>query len=574
MSASAGEADQPIEREPAASARWIQAHPFLELLLAEDRRATTQVVAAATFAGLSQGLVIAVINSASGAVEQQETQVRLLVLFFVLMLAYAASRAHALDKGASVVEAMIRGIRSKVVRRIRAAPLEEVERLENSWVLGVLSRDAEVLSNLTPMILNGCASLVTLGFACVYIAAMSKIALVFTAALIFTGAAFVLGKVSFIEETMAQASRTQDHFMSKLTHLLDGFKAVKHHSELGRDLEENYLLRATQDLEVDMLAGRLAINTNILFSQSFFYLLLATIVFLLPSFANFDSSRVTHLVAMILFLLGPITEVVGAIPFLTQADVAARNLRQVHDRLDVAETEDPSSPEAVRLAAEVEMEVITARGLEYDYLDHDGQLTFQLGPLDFGLRRGELVFLVGGNGSGKSTLLKTFTGLYQPGGGELTFNGIPVTDRNRARYREWFSPIYADFHLFDRLYGMQESDPARVSELLETMGIAHKTQFEGGRFTRLDLSTGQRKRLALVVALLEDRPVFVFDEVAADQDPEFRTYFYQSLLPELRARGKAGIVVTHDDRYFHLADRLVRMKDGRFLSEEDHVQAC
>src|SRR5256885_14002412 len=77
-----------------------------------------------------------------------------------------------------------------------------------------------------------------------------------------------------------------------------------------------------------------------------------------------------------------------------------------------------------------------------------------------------------------------------------------------------------------------------------------------------------------VHAYLEGRPVLVFDEWAADQDPSFRHLFYTELLPELRARGHLLVVISHDDRYFHLADRIVRMEAGRMVlprSEERRV---
>ena len=178
---------------------------------------------------------------------------------------------------------------------------------------------------------------------------------------------------------------------------------------------------------------------------------------------------------------------------------------------------------------------------------------------------GELVFIKGGNGSGKSTLVKLLTGLYKPLAGEVLLGETRVTDANVQHYRELFSIIFSDFHLFDRLYGM-EVDEARVSSLLEEMQLADKTEFADGRFVNLNLSTGQRKRLALLIALLEDRPYCVFDEVAAEQDPAFREYFYEVILQNLKKQGKTIIAVTHDERFHHTADRVLTMEYGRFVS--------
>ena len=81
-------------------------------------------------------------------------------------------------------------------------------------------------------------------------------------------------------------------------------------------------------------------------------------------------------------------------------------------------------------------------------------------------------------------------------------------------------------------------------------------------FSTTHLSHGQRQRLALLGAYLEDRPIYVFDEWAANQEPQFRNIFYRQILPELKARGKLAVVISHDDRYFDVADRLIRLTSG------------
>jgi putative ATP-binding cassette transporter len=202
----------------------------------------------------------------------------------------------------------------------------------------------------------------------------------------------------------------------------------------------------------------------------------------------------------------------------------------------------------------------------YHYTDAAGEVTFRSGPHELEIRRGELLFIVGGNGSGKSTLLKLLTGLYTPLQGELRLDGRTVDASLREAWRELFSIVFTDFHLFDRLYGLDGVDPAEVQRWLQTMGLERKTRFEGGRFTQTALSTGQRKRLAFIVAVLRNKPVCILDEVAADQDPEFRRRFYRDLLPELRVRGTTVIVVSHDDAYFDCADRLIRLQDGRIVA--------
>jgi putative ATP-binding cassette transporter len=197
----------------------------------------------------------------------------------------------------------------------------------------------------------------------------------------------------------------------------------------------------------------------------------------------------------------------------------------------------------------------------------DGRALFEVGPLDFRVQQGETVFIVGGNGSGKSTFMKLLTGLYYPRGGSLRLDGRRVEGADYRAYRSLFSVIFTDFHLFDRLYGIEGVAQEDVDALLERMELEKKTRYVDGRFTHQNLSTGQKKRLALIVTLMEDRPIFIFDEWAADQDPGFRRYFYEVLLQGFKERGKTVIAVTHDDRCFHVADRVLKMDYGRIVEQ-------
>jgi len=204
-------------------------------------------------------------------------------------------------------------------------------------------------------------------------------------------------------------------------------------------------------------------------------------------------------------------------------------------------------------------------GATFSYSNGGGE-GFTVGPIDFVARPGEIAFITGGNGSGKTTLMKLMAGLYRPDSGRVMLGGTVVTPATEAWVRDQISIIFSDFHLFRRLYGLGEPEPGRVTELLGYMEIDQKTSIRGDSFTNINLSTGQRKRLAMIVTLLEDKPVVIFDEWAADQDPSFRRKFYQEILPELKAKGKVVICVTHDDRYFDVADHRYKMEFGRMVA--------
>ncbi|WP_404990150.1 ATP-binding cassette domain-containing protein [Caballeronia sp. LZ065] len=194
----------------------------------------------------------------------------------------------------------------------------------------------------------------------------------------------------------------------------------------------------------------------------------------------------------------------------------------------------------------------------------------KLGPANLAFKPGELAYLIGGNGSGKTTLAKLIVGLYAPESGTIELNGRPVNEAHRDRYRQHFPVVFNDFFLFDELHGFPiEGLDAQAQELLELLHLEHKVTTRNGKFSTTDLSQGQRKRLALLVAYREDRPFYVFDEWAADQDPSLKDVFYRRLLPDLRARGKAVLVITHDDREFALAERYIRLDYGQIAAVAD-----
>ena len=206
---------------------------------------------------------------------------------------------------------------------------------------------------------------------------------------------------------------------------------------------------------------------------------------------------------------------------------------------------------------------IDYQGITYSHTDESGESSFVSGPWDFSVQRGEIIFLVGGNGSGKSTALRLMTGLYKADAGQIMVDGRVLDSFGFAGLREQFSAIFANFHLFDRLYGLENISEQSVNQLIDDMELTGKVRYKNGRFTDLNLSTGQRKRLALIAAILEDRPIYAFDEWSAEQDAHFREVFYRKILPQLKQKGKTIIAVTHDERYWNVADRIVKFDLGK-----------
>lgn len=289
------------------------------------------------------------------------------------------------------------------------------------------------------------------------------------------------------------------------------------------------------------------------------YGLLGANAFIVPLVAPVDGEVAREANLALLWLLFSVVQLVFAAPQLAEAARAAERLQELRERLADARLE-PVAPPVGRGRFD-DFRVLEVDALRFTYRAAAGA-GFSIGPISLRLARGQLVFVTGRNGSGKSTFLKALTGLYVTGG-HLRVDGAAIGPDELADYRALFGTIFVDHTLFERVYGMAPEDEPRAATLLAELGIADKTAIRDGRVTRRDLSTGQKKRLAMALTRLRDRPIVVFDEWAADQDPGFRDYYYHHLLPALRDAGKLVVVVTHDDRHFDRADRRIHFEDGR-----------
>lgn len=301
--------------------------------------------------------------------------------------------------------------------------------------------------------------------------------------------------------------------------------------------------------------------------QLLFYALIGMLIFIVPRLAAPSMHTLTGYVFTLVYMMGPMWSLIGVVPTIGRGQIALRQIEALGVHLDAGDADAGGSASAREDPQRTR--VIEMRQAVFSYGDEPGD-GFTLGPIDFRLQRGELVFVAGGNGSGKSTFVKLLTGLYRPRGGTLATDGAGVAGADLDWYRQHFSVVFSDFHLFDKLLGLPEAElAAKTERYLKALRLDHKVQVRDGGFSTVDLSQGQRKRLALVTAYLEDRPFYVFDEWAADQDPEYKEIFYARLLPDLRRLGKGVVVVTHDDRYFHLGDRIVKLEDGRLTQAVD-----
>lgn len=270
-----------------------------------------------------------------------------------------------------------------------------------------------------------------------------------------------------------------------------------------------------------------------------------------------DTNTAATFSLTLLFLRTPLLQAVGALPTLISAQVALKNIQQ----LRLAEF----VPEFETRKQQPQWQTLTLDKVCFEYTASDAQAGFSVGPVSLTLRRGELLFLIGGNGSGKTTLAMLMTGLYRPTSGTILLDNTPIELSNITSFRALFSAVFTDFHLSGELLGSQGHPVNQhlVDEWLSRLGLQEKIQIHAQRVTSLNLSQGQKKRVALLLAVAEERDILLLDEWAADQDPQFRRFFYHDLLPQLQQMKKTIIAISHDDHYFEQADRLLEMRKGQ-----------
>jgi putative ATP-binding cassette transporter len=532
---------------------------FIRLLLSEAGEVRWRLVASVVLAGAAMALMMTIVNTVADLPADMSIDWGNLVLFVMCGVTAISMQVYSLNLAAVLSERMIERVRARIASLIRRSELDGIERIGTVKVYDTVARETTVISSSAGMIIYSMTTLVALMLAAVYVAALSLLSFAVIVVLLGAWVYFYNFSQRNSRGALVDAMSAEGRFFELLSHLLYGFKEIKLHSARGEALEKDHLQPASQEAELKKVIAARRFNGGLTVSYAVFYTLLGSAVFILPQ--HLDEARTAmKVVYVVIFMFTTVEAVSRALPLLAKVGLALDNL----DTLEASLVRAAGEPREFVADPPTSFRSIELDGIVYSHRGLDGASSFTLGPCDLTINPGETIFVVGGNGSGKSTLTRVLTQLYRAEAGAILWDGALVDANNAPRYRNLFSAVYADFHLFDRLYGLEGVDPEHVRRLLADVGLADKTAYVDGRFTNVELSTGQRKRLALVVALIEDRPIYVLDELSADQDPVFRQRYYKEFLPALKARGKTLIVVSHDERYFDIGDRVIVMQDGRF----------
>ena len=539
---------------------------FLQLVHREMHASVRKLVFMSIIGGVSNAAILTAINTGAAAADTEERgSLWAAILFVVALFLFFKTQVYVSTTITSEIEAIIHKLRVRMMDYVRRSELLSIEDIGRSRIVAAISSDAAILTQASNMLSFSIQGPILIGFVAVYVAYLSFTAFILSVLIVSLAGVIFHFRSRKLTEERSRAAEWERKLFDRITDFLDGFKEIRLNRPRSNALFEDAV-------DVSRTAANIKIRAQsetfkqIAYSQGYMYILLGTVVFVAPQFSeSLGGSSVAKITAALLYVIGACFALVQSIPILMNANAAADRIVRLEDLLRStvsSETDEVVSPKS--------FDTIEMRQIIFSYVDRHSDVAFHIGPIDFTLRSGELLFITGGNGSGKSTFLRVLAGLYHPESGEILLDGRRVNKATRDEYRELFSAIFYDYHLFRRLYGVPDLDPGELARLLAKFRLEDKTGLINGEFRTLDLSGGQRRRLALIVSMLEDRPIMLLDEWTAEQDPEYRRKFYDELVPEMMRAGKTVVVITHDDRYLdelRLPGRRIHMEEGRIVEE-------
>ena len=521
-----------------------------------------RVALGAAASALSSAVVLAVVNLAAADIAAKKgdlVSVWMAAGFVAGVLLYAAAESWTVARMGAGMEEAIDGLRMRLLERLRHADLLKLERFGETPLFESITQSCQTVSMNSQFLALSLRSVLLIVAVMVYILAISPLAFLVIAVTVAVGATVYWWLEIALRQYRDALAAQESALFESVSDLFDGFKEQRLNSARSRDLKAWF-----GGVSSSMTSARNEVHLRgwqqFVFGETGYTLMLGVVVFVVPSYSPSFDVDVVKVTAACLFMASSVFGLMQSMAVMAAAEAAAGRMLALETELAALEEAGSEAP-GLPLAAD--FTEIRLSSVEFAFPAPAGERAFAVGPFDLTIRRGETIFVTGGNGSGKSTFLKLLTGLYHPLRGCVAVDGVEIGPQCLAGYRALMATVFADFHLFARLYGIDPPESGEAAALLQWMEVERSTALDGDRFSRRDLSAGQRKRLGLIAALLERKPILVLDEWAADQDPQFRRKFYREILPELKRRGLTVVAVTHDDHYFDAAERRLHMEEGR-----------
>ena len=460
-----------------------------------------------------------------------------------------------------LVQEIIINLRINLSKNIIACPLEHIESVGSYKLLAVLTEDIDTISGNASTLSMFFVNIGILLGCIIYLVLLSIPVAISIVVFLVLGTSIYQKISQFASYYLKEARELQDNLFQNFQIVTEGTKELKINRERRNNFFEQDLQTTAMSYKKSFLNSMNIYALAMGWANVFLFIPIGLILFVFPKIDVFQNTDLYTLILIFIFLQNPVKGILGNLPQFNQASISLEKIESLNLLL---KNEAKKSDLIINSKLNFNWNYIELNNVSYTYNVDNLQNEFTIGPINFKFLQNQIVFIIGKNGTGKSTLIKLITGLYIPTEGKIMVDSIPITNKNREEYRQNFSAVFSDFYLFDSLINLDNNEVDRLSEkYLKKLQLDNKVHVKNRKISTTALSQGQRKRLALLIAYQENRPIYIFDEWASDQDPKFREIFYTQLLPELKAQGKTVIAVSHDDQYFHIADCLLDL--DRFI---------
>ena len=485
----------------------------------------------------------------------------LLALFVFFIITFIALQTSIIKKLSAEIENSLHELRVELIKKTSIADFEKIENLGKASLYENINKNVQIISENSQFLSQAMISLVLIVTILIYISTISIIAFVLLTGVMLIASLLYWNIYKKADQLQANVADKEDEAFEIVDDLFSGFKEQKMSGVRSLALSQA-LESSSRGVMIEKARANMQSWSGFILGETAFNVMLGVIIFLTPLYSTQVEGSLAPITAAIMFLSVPVFSLMQSISILRTSENATRRMLDLNQTLSgLAEDINFQQSEFTDLA----IKNFGMLNISFRYTNKDDESPFSMGPLNVSFNIGDITFITGGNGAGKSTFINVLLGLLHPQSGNLFVNDIKIDRTNILGYRSLFSPIFSDFHLFKKLYGIGYRADEKVADLLRWMELENVISFNGDQFSSQKLSTGQRKRLALIRALLANRKILIFDEWAADQDAQFRKKFYTEILPKLKIDGYTIIAVTHDDQYFSVADRCLQLAYGELI---------
>ncbi|MCW3101569.1 MAG: hypothetical protein JWO09_9 [Bacteroidetes bacterium] len=454
-------------------------------------------------------------------------------------------------------------LRKEVLGIILKANYQKLSASRNK-IYTTMVHDINILTNSSVIIIDFSTSLIIAVSTLIYMSMISFTLFLITIGISLAGVVVYQIGANKSGRAFEKARDLENDFMENFNAIIDGFKEIYMEPKKGKFIYEKNIKPLANNAYKNNIKAYSSFLNNQITGQILFYILISSVLLVFSVILKIKSGDTVSFVFVLIYLLAAIEHIMVLLPEFVRAKISVERIIELKKDIESPDFSDSVPDEKTELTGEFHQ--LAIRNLKYSY--GETETSFGVGPVNLEINRGDIVFIYGGNGSGKTTVMKSILGLYKIMEGEIRLNDIRIDESNYNDYRARFSVVFSDFYLFREIVLPEIFDEAKWAFYIGLFELEGKIKLEGTKFSTTELSTGQRKRLALVMSLLENKEILVLDEWAADQDPYFRKKFYTEILPLLKSKGITIIAITHDDRYYHCADRLFKMEYGTLNREE------